>query len=63
MNESDAQRMLDHDADNEFLRSLKIAPLGRFDNDPAVHPHLDRAAKLRVEIEEYERFLRQCGRD
>lgn len=56
MNESDAQRMLDHDSDNEFLRSLNISPLGRFDNDPGVRPHLERAAELRKQIAEFEKF-------
>lgn len=56
--ESDAQRILDLDSDNEFLRSLKIAPLGRYDNDPGVREHLDRAAALRREIAAFNEFKR-----
>jgi hypothetical protein len=54
--ESDAQRILNHDADNEFLRSIGVSPMGRYDNDPSVRPHLERASELRRQIAEFDKF-------
>lgn len=56
--ESDAQRIIQHDEDNAFLRSCGVAPMGRYDNDPSVRPHLEWAAQLRRELADFEKFQR-----
>lgn len=48
--ENDAQRILDHDADDKFLRECGIA---RYDNERDIANNLDRAAQLRKQIDEF----------
>lgn len=45
--ESDAQRILNHDADNAFLKACGI---GRYDNEQAIRFHLERAEVIREQM-------------
>lgn len=52
--ESDAQKILDYDADTAFLRSIGV---GRYDTDQAIRFHLERAEIIREQIRrEVEQF-------